>query len=286
MKKLLALLCAGTVLGMFNGCTTTPTATDTVTISGLAVADSLTAGGSASQISGKLDGTAAITSYSFTVETQSGTDVTSMFTIMSSSVSQKTVDLAVDGNATIKANSTTNSGTYTLKVTATIGTQTFTGTTTFRVSGINGTTVTIGSYQNTTYGSSIDLDNGTVLFAAQAKADGSGVDLVCTYSSAYSTFRIFNPVYAADTSNIAAFSGWVNPANTQIVQASSGTDWSSITTKAQIKAIYDAGTPVSSSDAAEGDIFVVFTDQSNYVAIQIVSFDSDVGGTANIKYGE
>jgi hypothetical protein len=286
MKKLLALLCAGTVLGMFNGCTTTPTATDTVTISGLAVADSLTAGGSAAQISGKLDGTAAITSYSFTVETQGGTDVTSMFTITYSNASQKTVDLAVDGNATIKANSTTNSGMYTLKVTATIGTQTFTGTTTFRVSGINGATVTIGSYQNTTYGSSIDLDNGTVLFAAQAKADGSGVDLVCTYSSAYSTFRIFNPVYAADTSNITAFSGWVNPANTQIVKAPSATDWNSITTKAQIKAIYDAGSPVSSSDAAEGDIFVVFTDQSNYVAIQIVSFDADVGGTANIKYGE
>ena len=47
--------------------------------------------------------------------------------------------------------------------------------------------------------------------AQNAVLDGSGVDIIMTYSSAYSAFRIFNPVYAADNSNINAFAGWVSP---------------------------------------------------------------------------
>ena len=286
MKKVLAIVSVGVVLGMFNGCTVTPTTPDTVAISGLAVADSLAAGGTAVQIAGSIDGSATITSYTFTVLNQAGTDATSMFTITYNDIAQKSINLTADGNATIMAKSTTNSGAYTLKVTATVGSQTSSGTTTIRVRGINGSTVTIGSYANASVGSSIDLDNGTVMLAAAAKLDGSGVDLVGTYSSARSTFRVFNPVYAASSSNISAFAGWVNPANTQIVLAPASTVWSEITTKAQIKAIYDAGTSTDNSDAAEGDIFVVLTDESQYVAIQITSFDADVGGTADIKYGE
>jgi len=63
MKKVLAIVSVGVVLGMFNGCTVTPTTPDTVAISGLAVADSLAAGGTAVQIAGSIDGSATITSY-------------------------------------------------------------------------------------------------------------------------------------------------------------------------------------------------------------------------------
>jgi hypothetical protein len=161
----------------------------------------------------------------------------------------------------------------------------------FTVVGSTGTpvltaTVTLGSYANPTVGSSIDLDNGTVIFAAAAVAPGSGVDLVGTYSSnpSYMTLRLFTPVYARDNSNIPAFSAWPDAAATSIVKVT-GTAFSAITTVEQIQPLYAAGTPVISVSCAQGDVLVVKTDQNRYVAIEVGAFDANTTGTFMLKYG-
>jgi len=179
-----------------------------------------------------------------------------MFTITYNDIAQKSINLTADGNATIMAKSTTNSGAYTLKVTATVGSQTSSGTRPSECAASMGSTVTIGSYANASVGSSIDLDNGTVMLAAAAKLDGSGVDLVGTYSSARSTFRV-SIRFMRQVQAIFRLRGLGQPGQHPDCPGPASTVWSEITTKAQIKAIYDAGTSTDNSDAAEGDIFVV-----------------------------
>jgi hypothetical protein len=73
--------------------------------------------------------------------------------------------------------------------------------------------LTIGSSENM-IASSIDFDSAHVLVAAFATQTGSGIDLVGSYFNNTSSFRIFNPVYARDSSNIGVFANWHDPAAT------------------------------------------------------------------------
>jgi hypothetical protein len=290
MKKLLAVICVGAVMGLFMGCGD-PTASDTCSFNNLAVGGTLVPGGGKAQITGTLEGSSTITEMVFSVE-QGGVVVSDKFFIDYFGGNQKTsINLQDDAQASIKANAGTSGGTYTLKIVAKVNGKEFSGTVDFSVSGNQGTpvttgTVTIGSYDNPTTGSSVDLDNGTVMLAAAATAANSGVDIVGTYSASKGGLRIFTPVYAKNSSGITAFAGWVNPNNTLFHKVT--VDFNSITTKEQIQAKFDA-TLVPSDGAltcATGDVIVVKTDMNAYVLIQIGAFDATATGTATIKYGK
>jgi len=193
---------------------------------------------------------------------------------------------------TIKANQSSLPvpGTYTLDIVAYAGLSHNEGTKTFTVTGtpITTTQATLGSYANTLYGSSIDLDDGSVMFASAATQANSGVDIVVTYAAApYNTLRVMSPDYASTTSGITAFQNWASP-NVTYFNKVSGIDYASITTKEQIEALFDptsaqANTGVLS--CTTGDIIVVKTDMDNYALVLINSFDASTSGTVTIKSG-
>lgn len=289
MKKLLSLLGVGVLVAMWSGCgVTNPASSVTIKIEGIG---SVVAGGAAGQVTGTIETDSLLTNVNMKV-LKGSTDVSSSFTVSFTSAYQnkKSADLKTDMSTTITAKSGTAADTYTLSITAEAGSITSTSTKDFTVTS-TGTPVTtsqpivMGSYKNATLGSSIDLDNGTVMLSAAAKAANSGVDLVGTVSDA-AAMRIFTPGYAASGSGITAFANWNSPANTSIVQVPSSTTFDAITTAEQIESLYTAGTSADAFTATVGDVFVVKTDQNKYVAVEITAHEADNTGTFTLKYAK
>ena len=289
MKKLLGLLSVGLAMAVMTGCGLSPIGAPTVTLDAIPSIAVPASGSNYVDVTGKVEADTAITAISYDILTSADLPASGI-TVTGPAAPMDQEKINFD-NQPIRITVTSGAlaGTYKLKVSVTAGPSsdaTFNFTVTGSAGGdVNTATVTIGSYANPTIGSSIDLDNGQVKAAAAATQNGSGVDLVCTYSTSFSAFRIFNPVYARDSSNIGAFSGWVNPAATSFCKLT-GANFDNFTTKAQIQAQYSAGTAVASASCAAGDIFVVKTNQNNYVLIKIVSFDQSTTGTAQIKWGK
>lgn len=284
MKKLLSLLAVGAALAMLTGCgLNDPSSDPTVTVTIGAIGSAVV--GSDVNVEITVESDSAISTVVPKVY-QGTNDVTTKFTISGLNQADYQNKEKVTLNIKLKA-VTAENGSYTLKVTATAKSLTDDDSRPFTVTGgsvgtpIKDTTVTIGSYDNATYGSSIDLDNAMVMKAAAAKASGSGVDVVFTYSDA-GKFRVLNPVYASSTSGIVAFQNWTNPADTKFHKVS--VTFASITTKEQIAPLYQEASGVTNSDAVIGDVFVVKT-TAGYALIEIKSFESNVAGTASIKFG-
>jgi hypothetical protein len=289
MKKLLALVSAVGVVAMMSGCGLTDPSPTYVNISIQSVG-SVVAGGASGEVKGTIESDSIITNVSMYVLNSSDADVTSKFTISFTSgySDKKSANLKDDMSTTVAAKSGTAAGTYKLKIVGESGGQEGSGSREFTVTStgtpIEVDTVTVGSLDNATYGSSIDLDSGKVKMATDAKKDGSGIDIVCTYSTAKGAFRIFSPAYAKSSSGITAFSAWVNPNDTKFKKTS--VSFSSVTTAEAIAALYSSTTSaeLSDADAAVGDVFVVDTDKG-YALIELISYDANQTGTARIKYG-
>lgn len=296
MKKLLLLSGVGLLVVMLNGCgekgpTSNPVPSGiAISIDGIGL---VVIGGAAGHVTGTIESDSIITGVTMKVLTAADGDVSSDFTIsFTPGYSGKTaVDLAADLHTSVAAKSTVAAATYKLEITVTAGSKTNSRSREFAVTdGNTGTPVTIaevtmGSFANTTDGSSIDLDDGSVYLTAEACAEGSGTDLVGTYSSDLATMRIFTPVYARDFSKINAFIGWKQPAATSIVKVT-GTAFGAITTVGQLFALYSAGTPGIAWSCATGDVFVVKTDLNRYVAIEIGVFAASTSGTFKMKYAK
>lgn len=289
MKKLLALVSAVGVAAMMSGCGLTDPSPTSVTIT-IESIGAVVAGGAAGEVKGTIEADSILTNVDMTILDKNDADVKSKFTVTwtSSYSDKKKVDLKDDLGTTVKANTGTAAGTYKLKITAESGgissSQSKEFTVTSTGTPVTVGTVTIGSLDNPTLGSSVDLDSGKVKLALEAKKAGSGIDLVFTYSTDLSAFRIFSPEYAKNSSGITAFASWVSPNDTKFKKAS--VTFASINTKEEIASLYSStsGTELSSSNAAVNDVFVVKTDQG-YALIQITSFQSTTSGTADIKYG-
>lgn len=295
MKRLLSLSGVGLLVVMLNGCgdkgpTSNPVSSITISIDGIGL---VVIGGAAGHVTGTIESDSVITGVTMKVLTAADGDVSSDFSIsFTPGYSGKSVvDLATDLHTTVAAKSTVAAATYKLEITATAGSETNSRSREFTVKdGNSGTPVTIdsvtmGSFANTTVGSSIDLDDGSVYLPADACTAGSGTDLVGTYSSDFAKMRIFTPVYARDSSKIGAFSGWKQPAATNIVRVS-GTAFSAITTVGQLFALYSAGTPQIAWSCATGDVFIVKTDLNRYAAIEIGAFTASTSGTFKMKYAK
>ncbi|HUI93226.1 MAG TPA: hypothetical protein VLX68_13345 [Chitinivibrionales bacterium] len=290
MKKFLGLVCAGVVAAMMSGCgLTNPIGAPTITISAIGSINA----GTFKDVQGTIKADQAITSVSYSVTDANGGAV-STITVTGPSASN-TNSMSFDNTAanelriTVSANAT--AGSYKLKISATAS-ATADASFDFTVGGNTGTgvttnAVTIGSYGNSQYGSSVDLDANPpdVMLATDATASGSGVDIVGTYSSSMSAFRVFNPVYAANSSGINAFANWQNPAATQICKET-GTAFASITTKQQIQSLFNAASASDNVSCQQGDVLIVKTDQNAYAAVEITSFDASTSGTAvlTVKY--
>ena len=251
MKKLLALLGVVGMVAMWSGCgLTDPTdANITATINSIST---VTVNSGAVSFTVKVESDSEITQMTYKV-TQGGTDKTTNFTIIPPNVSVYDGKKNVTLDFSISAKSSATAGDYDFYIKIDAGDINDDDTRSFTVEGDGGTpvttsTVTLGSLSNATLGSSVDLDANPpdVMLATDAKKSGSGVDLVGTYSSDLSAMRIFNPVYAKESSNISAFSSRVDPAATSFVKVS-GTAFNAITTVEQIKPLYDAGTSVTSA---------------------------------------
>lgn len=287
MKKLLALVCVAGMAGLWSGCGLTDPTDAEITVVVNSIPDVAINSGSQS-FTVDVESDSAITGMTYSVK-QSGTDKTGNFNITPPAVADYDGKKKVTLTFGISAKSSATAGSYDFNIKVDAGDITDDDTRSFAVTGSGGTaittgTVTIGSLDNPTLGSSVDLDDGTVKLAAAAKADGSGVDMVFTYSTDLSAFRIFSPTYAKNTSGISAFASWVNPNDTKFKKVS--VTFASITTKEQIAALYSSTTSaeLSSSNAAVDDVFVVDTDEG-FALIEITSFTANQTGTANIKYG-
>jgi len=290
MKKFLALLSVGLAAVVMTGCGLSPVGAPTVTLDAIPSITVPASGYNYVDVTGKVEADTAIDTIYYDILTSADQPVSTLQIYVTGPAADKSSEKISFDNNPIRITVTSGAlaGTYKLKVSVTAGPSmdvSFNFTVIGGSGNVNTATVTIGSYANSTIGSSIDLDNGTIMLAAAAILSGSGVDLVCTYSTSFSAFRIFNPVYARDSSNIGAFSGWVNPAATSFCKLT-GVNFDVLNTKAAIQAQYTAGTPLISASCAIDDIFVVKTNQNNYVLIKIISFGQSTSGTAQIKWAK
>jgi hypothetical protein len=284
MKKLLGLVCAGAVLAMMNGCgLVNPTSAPTITISAIGSIDA----GTYKNVLGKIEASEAITSVKYSITTSTGGVASGITVTGPSSSTEKTMNFTATNPIVITVAASAAAGNYKLVISATAG-ATADASFDFTVGGggtpVTTATITLGSYDNATTGSSVDLDAGTVMLASAATASGSGVDIVGTYSPSQSAYRVFNPVYAKNSSNITAFAGWVSPNATQFHKVTA--TFASVTTKEQIQALFNAASAVSNVSCAAGDVLVVLTDLGAYVLVEITSFTANATGTASIKYGK
>ena len=287
MKKVHGLLSVAVAAAVMTGCGLSPVGSPTITIDPIPSISVPANGSNYVDVTGEIEADTVITAISYEILNSYDLPASGITVTGPQPNGEEKMDFD-DSPIRITVDAGTLAGTYKLKISVTAGPSvdaTFSFTVTGGTGDINTATVTIGSYANPTIGSSIDLDSGTVKLAAAAIQNGSGVDLVCTYSTTYSAFRIFNPVYARDTSGITAFSGWVNPANTSFCKLT-GVNFNDFTTHAQIQAQYSAGSAVTSASCAVNDIFVVRTDKDSYALIQILSFDQYTSGTAQIKWAK
>lgn len=291
MKKLLALVSAVGLVAMMSGCgLNDPVSAPTISIDAIG-SIAIAASNVSKTVTGEIKADTAIESISAVVTTSAGATVRpAQIEVTTPAPNGATSQNLTSSNGIVLlVKPAALAGDYKLKITVMAGVE-GSGTFNFTLTGNPGTpitvgTVEIGSLDNPSKGSSIDLDDGTVMLAAAAKAAGSGVDIVCTYSSDLSAFRIFSPEYAKTASGITAFANWVSPNDTKFKKVTAVT-FASVTTVEAIAALYSSttGTELTNSNAAVGDVFVVDTDEG-FALIEITSFTSTTTGTANIKYG-
>jgi hypothetical protein len=294
MKKLLSLLGVGVLVAMWSGCVNNPVTAPRVSIDAIGTI-AIGTNDVVKHITGKIEADTAIASITATVETSAGVAVptTQISVTTPAGTTEKTMTLTDNSGFNLTIKSAAQPGNYKLKITVDAGAAT-TVSFDFTLTGNPGTTVTtadvtIGSYNSTT-GSSIDLDNGTVLTAIDAIKAGSGVDIVGTYSAKAGSagFRLFNPVYASGPagtgSGIDAFQNWSGPAATSFHKVT--VDIATITTVEQIAPLYVAASAVDFLICNVNDVLVVKTSENKYALVKVVSYDADVAGLAVIKYAK
>jgi hypothetical protein len=190
---------------------------------------------------------------------------------------------------------TAAAGAYVLEISATSKGLTSTVKFDLVVAGAAGTPVTpssvitLGAHDNATLGSSLDLDNGTVMLAAAARAAGTAADIIYTYSSKTPAGPVLmSPAYAKASSGITAFETWANPFDTKFHKVT-GVTYESITTDVALKALYNEASATATAgrlNIAAGDLVVVLTSEGKYALVNIITVSADATGTASIKYAK
>jgi hypothetical protein len=286
MKKLLGLLCAGLFVAAMSGCGLNPAGSVTITIDPIA---DVTAGGGSVNVTGSIESDTVLTSV--TISIMSGTnDVSGDFDIQFSALSnfpgEKKVELGPNElNLRIRAISA-SAGTYSLKIAAAAGSVNSSSEKTFNVTGGTAITThldTLGANQNTTYGSSIDLDGPTVYMTTASNSHVSEIDLCYAHAASPAGDYLFSP----DQAKISGYtfaSGWATAGNsTRFYKTSlTPTQFNAITTASQITAQWtDPGVATPYVACSANDVFIAKTDQNAIVLILIT--DQTAGATGSIS---
>ncbi len=130
--------------------------------------------------------------------------------------------------------------------------------------------LSMGSQNNATLGSSIDLDAPSVMLLATAKDNAAIVDLVYFNSFASSSDKLVSPSWAKD--NWDLMTGWSVYNQTRFEMAPPNILFTDIKTTQQLAALWDASAVTSTSlEVLQGDILIAQTDKGKIVLIEILS---------------
>ncbi len=284
LKKLTVLSVVGLVMFMMWGCLDDPVSDDdSVTITLTNPPDSLTVGITA-PIAGSVEASPDIDHSAFTFSVTSGTtDATSHFDIDYVAITASdNIDLTSDLALTIEALTTVTSGTYTFNISVTAGSATSSKSFDF---GVNSGTVidtnvvtiqdTLGSWNNSTYGSSLDADLMVIYKVADASTNCAEIDV--WYSNEAFKNRVADVFYSPKQAGVALHppKDWTTQNETQMAIVTC--DFDTVVNQAQIDAIWTAATDKKQLLRLTAGQIVVL--QTNAGANRLIKFVS--GETSN-----
>jgi hypothetical protein len=174
---------------------------------------------------------------------------------------------------------------YKVKVTDTKGTTTSTGATLHIL--VTEQIVNLGA-QTSNVASSLDVDTWTAYTAGAAPANAAAIDVVFAYSTAGNAAALYSPLVAkngvAGTAGFDFMQNWTITNNTDI-RVVEVADWSTVTTAAAIKALYDgssAPNPAGRVFVLVGTKVVVRSNLDVYVLIRVDAVVQAENGTVSL----
>ncbi|MBN1128156.1 MAG: hypothetical protein JXA71_04185 [Chitinispirillaceae bacterium] len=282
MKKLLALVCAAGMAGLWSGCgLTDPTDAEiTVTINTI---PAVTANSGSVSFTVKIESDSAISAMTYQVK-QGGTDKTSLFTITPPAVNDYNGKKNVTLNFSLAAGSGAN-GSYDFYVNVTAGDINDDDTRAFTVTG-GGTPVTektdisLGA-QNAAPPSLLDADNMTTHSVTITDETTRGsIDVIFVYATVSG-----NQFLAFTSPSVAAgspYDTWTNKAASEFKKVTA--DYATITTQEQIDALWGTEAGDTRVQIAQGDVIVIKTSAGAYKLVQITAISgTDGSATMSIK---
>jgi hypothetical protein len=264
---------------------------DSVTISVDAI-QAITSSGSLA-ISGKIDANVEISSVTYSVVDANGTAVASTLIDVSKNVTpvgKEKLDLKTDLAVKLVISATACDGNYTLNINAVAGTAKSEKPVPFTISGVKNcsvvtptltqTTVTMGSWKNTASGSSLEADN-MVVYKGADLTDALRAEIDVWFSNtADSKAWLWSPKAAANAQYTPK--SWTVQNQTQFVEVTGGVTFESITTQAQIDALWNATNAKEYADIAAGDLVIVKTNKGANRLLKVVSAETTDAGTSVI----
>jgi hypothetical protein len=283
MKKVLALVCAVGMAGLWSGCgLVNPTDSEiTVVINTI---PGITANSGAGSFTVKVESDSAITNMTYKVM-QGTTDKTTSFTVTPPNQSDYLTKKNVTLNFSIAAGSIAD-GTYQFYIKVTADDISDDDTRDFSVTGGGGTPVTektnisLGA-QDATPPSLLDADDMTTYSKTITDpTTRSKIDIIFVYATVNSEqFLAFTSPSVAQGS---PYDEWTNPAESSFKKVTA--DYADITTQEQIDALWGTGAGSTRIEIALNDVVVVKTSEGAYSLIEITSLSGSTGtATMRIK---
>lgn len=284
LKGLAVVSCAGLLLFSFLGCFDDPVSDeDSVTIT-LVTFDSLTVN-AIKQIEGTVEASPAVdeSAFQFTISNNAA----SHFDITLNDIEpMETINLNTDLGLKITPKTTVPSGSYTLTIEVTAGTATSSKGITFGITGTDPDTlvpkqITLGSWQNSTVGSSLEADSMLVYLSDAAAAISAEID-VWYSNEADGSNAFYSPAQAASIQHPPK--DWV--VKNQTLMAIVTADFDATTKQSEVDAIWAA---VATADKKQlirptaNQVFVLETNNGNARLVKFISGDGTNTGTAVIK---
>ncbi len=289
-KTIAAIVVSLLAVSLMIGCLDDPVSNeDSVTIT-ITTFDSLTAG-AIKTIEGEIEASPDIDESEITITiTKGGADVISDFTVVKNDIADAgKIDLDSDLGLKITPKADISGGAYVFSIQVTAGTASSSKSVNFGIAGgtsdLVSVDVTLGSWNNATYGSSLDADQMVVYKVAEAATNCALIDI--WYSNEAIKGRGANVLYSPKQAGIAGHPSkdWTTQNETQMAKVTSAvSDFDAVTTQAQVDDIWTAATSkVQLLRLDPNDILVLQTNAGKNVLIKFVSGDGTDTGKCTIK---
>jgi hypothetical protein len=152
-------------------------------------------------------------------------------------------------------------------------------------------TAVLGAHQNSTLGSSIDIDSMEVFTYADAPANAARIDLFYAFSETENSEAFFAPQVAKTGiggsagfgAGIGGPADWTVANNTALRRVTAELD--AIESQAALDSLWAAGTPVEDGRllVAEGLTFMAQTDEDMLALIQILEIQAGATGSSGVR---